>query len=154
MDPYVYSPLEPSEYRITNLDRCEVSEILAMEPSVALATWNLFWMSTPAVDALPQSGANWWRVYKPVDQALFTMATDVLEDEVLFRKLLMHPRAFTAWFEREDHSIYDTFDLLGRAWADTVLMRANAAAMRMAIGETIRGRRQNVIKVSFGGRAA
>lgn len=126
---FCYSPHLAGAYRITGFDACEVS--LVQSHPKAVAIWNLFWLSCPGLDALPNSGYSHWKVYKPTSGLLAAVIHDVQDDEALFRKLRMSPRAFMEWFERDEHDNYELYALLGPAWVSTVLMRAEAAAMRL-----------------------
>lgn len=103
--------------------------MLERAPSV----WNLFWLSSPAIDAVPGSGSQWHLAYRPVPDAAASITADVMLEDVLHSKLLLHPLRFAAWFSNEDHSIYDAYDILGEdRWVTTVLRRAEESARRMA----------------------
>jgi hypothetical protein len=129
---YNYSPRTIDDYCLPSLGgACEVGSIAKLKRHQAV--WNLFWLSVPKIDNVPGAGVQWVQVYRPIADAAAAITTDVLLDEVLYRKLMMHPTSFAAWFEREDHTIYDAYDVLGeRAWVDTVLQRASLSAQRMA----------------------
>lgn len=133
MTPYRYSPLPIEEYKIESIEgACEVGQIMGLEQ--ATAVWNLFWLSLPAVDALPVHGKklDWYRHYQPTQGACKAIVTDALADEALFRKLTMHPKTFVDFFHREDPWPYDCFEALGGdAWVQTVLVRARQAADRL-----------------------
>ncbi len=145
---YLYSPLPLSNYRLPNLPSCEAS-VIAREAR-SLQVWNLFWLSNPTIDLVPKYGADWWKHYHPVIGGLSAIITDVREDECLFRKLSMHPDAFSVWFEREDHTIYDAYDVLGgEAWVANVMSRADLAAARMAVENPPVEVKGNVIRVNF-----
>lgn len=129
-----YSPLPISEYLLTRLPACEVSSIMNLPDQESLAVWNLFWLSVPALDVLPDHGgkSDWYKHYMPVPGAIRTITADAIADEAMFRKLLMHPTRFINFFEREDHSIYSSYDALGgETWVHTVLARAAVAEARM-----------------------
>jgi hypothetical protein len=112
--------------------------------------WNLFWLSHPGIDTVPEAGNNWWKTYKPLVGSLSAVIADVVEDEVLYRKLMMHPYAFKAWFEHEDHSIYDCYDILGGpAWVLNVVQRAEAAGSRMTVEDPPVRVEGNVVHVRF-----
>ena len=153
--PYTYSEFATCDYRISTLDRCEIRMIEALGGDAAVATWNLFWLSSPGVDYLPGAGAGWWTSYTPNPAATQAIVRDAVEDEVLFRKLLMHPLRFQQWFEDEpDHSIYDSYDALGGDdWVKTVLRRAGEAIVRIDAGLPPK-RDSNVYPGQFGRRAA
>lgn len=121
------------DYRLMGSQSCEVREIQKLERS--LATWNFFWLSVPDIDKVPDTGENWWRHYKPAGAAFGAIVVDVIEDEVLYRKLLMHPAKFLDWFSRErDHTVYDSYDTFGeRSWVNTVITRAEQAAERLVV---------------------
>lgn len=131
-----YSPKEAVQYQITALPRCEVSSILSLQPPRSVAVWNLFWLSVPAIDTLLEHGSspNYYRHYMPVADAARSVTADALNDEVLYRKLLMTPDSFLNFFENEeDHSIYDCYETLGGDdWVETVITRARAARARQA----------------------
>lgn len=145
---YCYSPHPMERYLLHGVKDDEVSAIMQLDRSVAV--WNLFWLSVPGLDNLPGSGRRWHKVYKPVENALATIVTDVLEDEVLYRKLMMHPEQFYDWFEREDHTIFDCHEVLGGdIWVETVLTRAQAAIDRLIIQNPVVSFKDNVVKVNF-----
>jgi hypothetical protein len=116
----------------------EIKDIALAQRSRAI--WNLFWLSIPSLDKVPGSGNNWWRKYTPVEGALVAIKSDVIEDEVLYRKLCMHPSQFFEWFGRErDHSIYNSFATMGgKPWVNLVLNRAEEAAERLLGFNTMR----------------
>lgn len=145
---YVYSPFPPSSYRLVGMKMDEVTVIQDIDRSDAI--WNMFWMSVPQLDHIPQAGARWSKAYSPRPRALATIVTDVNDDEVLYRKLLMHPVAFAEWWEREDHTIYDAYGVCGEAdWVQTVLTRADAAARRLLAQQPRTKVNGNVIEVNF-----
>lgn len=134
MTNYRYSPLPIEDYRVTSIPDCEVSQIMALEHSQSQAVWNLFWLSLPAVDALPEHGGSpdWYRHYQPTTGSCRAIVADALADEALYRKLLMHPTAFIDFFHREDPWPYECFETLGGdLWVTTVLKRAGQAEARM-----------------------
>lgn len=146
--PLVYSPLPPEVYKAETVDYCEVRSILSLEQH-AIPVWNLFWLSTPGIDKMPGAGPAWFRHHQPDPKAAGAIVTDVLKDEVLLRKLSMHPSRFYEWFEREDHSIFDTYYVLGEdRWVDTVLERTARSISRLAEDGTVR--EGNVIYHRFG----
>lgn len=151
MPQYVYSPYPPASYKLEGIARDEVSVILDLEEHHQ-AVWNLFWLSTPTLDNLVKvRPPDWRQVYRPIVGALASIIRDVVEDEVLFRKLQMHPTAFLDWFEREDYSIYDSYNALGGDfWADTVMGRAELANERITLESPTVSFRNNVVKVDFG----
>lgn len=139
MQHFCYSPLPIQEYRLTSIDNCEVARIMELEPEQSAAVWNLFWLSLPAVDALPIYGKqdDWYRHYQPTQGCHKAIVTDALADEALFRKLLMHPKSFIDFFHREDPWPYECFQTLGgEAWVKLVLSRAELAAKRLQDEET------------------
>lgn len=155
MNNYCYSPLPPEEYKLISLPRCEVGEIIKLGGKESTAVWNLFWLSMPSLDPLPVYGktARWALHYAPTPGAVGAITADAIADEALFRKLLLHPTRFAQFFEREDHSIYDTYEVLGDEWVETVLSRAAAAASRMA-HEVPALARDNIYSIGGGKKAA
>lgn len=145
--PLVYSPLPAEMYKAPTVDYCEVRSILQIETHSA-AVWNLFWLSTPSIDRMPGAGTTWFRHHQPDPKAAAAITADVLFDEPLLRKLCMHPSSFYEWFERQDHSIFDTYYVLGEGWIDTVLTRAAQAISRIAADGSVR--EGNVIYHRFG----
>lgn len=123
-----YSPRPIEDYYISTLPTCEAR--IVREHERAPAIWNLFWMSTPTIDNVPGSGRDWWRSYSPQVGALAAVIIDVVGDEVLYRKLLMPPQDFMAWFERDDHTVYECHTLFGDPWHETVMSRADEAMRR------------------------
>jgi hypothetical protein len=129
---YCYSPRPMADYRIHALSECEVSVIAKQPRSLATSFWNLFWLSTPSIDGIPgNSNGQWWKIHTPIAGALAAVVTDIRGDEVLHRKLLMHPSRFLEWFERDDHSIYECYHVLGSSWPDTVIARGEEACLRL-----------------------
>jgi len=152
LKPYVYSPMPASAYVLHGLHTCEARSLMEQDPTGA--AWNLHWLTNPTVDQIPGSGASWWKHYKLIDGQATACLLDALGDEVLGRKLLMHPLSFAAWFEREDHSIYDLYTLLGPTWVDTVMIRAHDAARRLTAETPAITRAGNVYHLVFGKKAA
>ena len=154
MNEYVYSPLSIEAYFIPGLNgKCEAGSISTLDRGTAV--WNLFWMSTPGIDAIPEHGEKWFNYYRATERAASGITADVMLDETLYRKLCMHPQTFSAWFSREDHSIYDAYDLLGEQdWVDNVLQRAEAASRRLALQVPALQRHDNVYHAVFGGARA
>lgn len=149
--PYCYSPLDIADYRITSMPACEVSGMMKLPPDQATPVWNLAWLSLPSLDALPVHGKtpNWFKHYVPTAGASRAIIADAIADDVMFRKLVMHPSRFLAWFERENHGIYDCYEALGGdKWVMTVLERATLSAKRMAeeLPESVRN---NVYYAAF-----
>lgn len=106
------------------------------EEKFVLPLWNLFWLSMPTVDVLPEFGSTpqWNLHYQATEKALHCLILEVETDPVLALKLAMHPARFLEWFRREDHLIYDAayHELGGEKWVSTVIRRASEAAERMA----------------------
>ena len=151
---YNYSPKPIDAYRLHGVKGGgEAGAIADLER--AQAVWNIFWLSVPALDALPDSGPGWYKVYSPIKDAARCFVADVMFDEVLYRKLCMHPVMFASWFEREDQTIYDAYDILGeRAWVDRVLVRAHQSAHRMAMETPALTTRGTVIHALLGRNVA
>jgi len=149
-----YSPLPRHMYELQGAEDCDVRAIGRLERSTAI--WNLYWMSVPALDLIPGSGADWWKVYSPAADVAATLASDVMDDEVFFRKLTMHPQSFGAWFEREDLTIFDAYPLMGcENWRTIVMARAQEAMERMRLGGgSVLGKSRNVVYANFGRRFA
>lgn len=148
--PIVYSPRKVEDYLIRSVPSCEVNEILKLEQWPAV--WNLFWLSVPTVDTLPDSGINWWAHYQPAEGLLAAIIDDVLSEEPLYRRLMARPEKFLDFWCRTDISVYETYGVLGDAWAETVLTRGHEARDRLA-GKVL-GRQGNVVTAKFGRRAA
>ncbi len=130
-----YSPLPIDQYRITSLDRCEVSSIMALPGQQAAAAWNLMWLSLPSVDALPVYGSapRWYEHYAVTPGASRAIVNDAIGDEFLLHKLQFHPERFLAWFESEQHDIYDCYAALGGdQWVATVTARARISIKHKA----------------------
>lgn len=150
-----YAPLRRQMYELPDLPTCEVSEIGKLDFG-SVPVWNLFWLSVPTIDTVPGSGHDWWRHYSPINDAAKCITADVLGDEVLHRKLMMHPVAFIAWFQREDLSIYDTCDVFGEAnWRETVLHRASTVVDRLRMmADPVLSNSKNVVYANFGRKRA
>lgn len=148
MTNHCYSPLPSERYRLEGMPQDEITTL--REHGREDAIWNMFWLSVPSLDNIPGAGKNWTKVYTPVPGALGSIISDVSGDEPLYRKVLMHPYAFMSFFERQDHSIFDTYAQLGgQRWVDTVMERAELAGARLTLRNpavTVDG---NVLKVDF-----
>lgn len=157
MSKHRYSPLPIDAYDFIGAPRNEVDSIQRLastDPLRSLAVWNLFWCSEPRIDLIPALGARWYEKYTPVDGLLAAVIEDVIEDEALFRKLLMHPRALADWLEWEDGSIYTCEQLFGLSWKPGVVARANAAADRMLTEQrSVLFKDDNVVHLDFARRA-
>ena len=133
---YRYSPHDIADYTITTIADCEVRSIMRKPERFRLPLWNLFWLSTPAVDLLLEHGKSerWNRHYTFREKALPSLILEVETDPVLELKLGLHPARFLDWFRREDHDIYDSayHELEGEVWVETVKRRAAEAATRLA----------------------
>jgi hypothetical protein len=130
---HCYSPLQPASYSyLTGAAVCEVKQMLVQPHGAQI--WNLFWLSTPTIDLVPQADpGKWFEVYQPSARRTTAVVRDALDDEALLRKLAMHPTRFLEWFDSiDDHSIFDCYDALnGDDWVQTVIMRAAGAAARI-----------------------
>lgn len=121
-------------YRLVGVPNDEVHFIMTqVAKQYRDAVWNLLWLSVPDIDVLVGAGAEAPKLYVPHPSALAAVVSDVIEDEVLYRKVMMHPDAFLDWFEREsDYSIFDCYEPLGcTRWVETVTERADMAAKRI-----------------------
>ena len=129
---YIYSPLPIEAYFLPGLDdMCEAGTIAKLERSQSI--WNLFWLSKPALDLLPGCKGRWSDHYRSTMGDAAAVVSDVMLDEVLHRKLLMHPTRFVAWFETTDSAVYSAYDAMGElAWRSVVMDRARLAAQRIA----------------------
>ena len=136
-----YSPLPVEDYFVST--KCKPSIQVISELEIGDAIWNLLYLSNPDVDLIPENEAE-YVTNRALQDAI---VTDVYEDEVLYRKLLMPIGRFIAWFQREDHTIYDAYNVGGEHWVSTVLKRAAAVAERQA---PVVSKRDNVIQVKFG----
>lgn len=151
--PVIYSPRPAADYCIKTLPVCEVGEVLKLEQWPAI--WNLFWLSVPTLDTLPDAGNAWWRGYQPQEGLLAAIIADATEDEALYRKLMARPSKFIEFWERQDHGIFDTHEILGDAWVETVTRRAHEADARFfdpLERRGVTGRVGNVIAVQFPSR--
>lgn len=148
MNSICYSPLPIESYCLDAEGMASVRSVADL--SLAPAVWNLTWLSIPTLDNLPGAGKEWHKVYLAPVELQGAIVTDVYEDEVLYRKLCMSPVVFLDWWRREDHTIYDAYEVGGKDWVDTVTRRAELTVARMS---NILGIKDNVIAVKFG-RAA
>lgn len=127
---FLYSPLPIQRYHLIGLDVDEVSVV--MQSGIVCPLWNLFWLSNPGLDRIPENGDRWWRVYRPDGSLLSSLIRDSFNDSVLCHKLIEHPFAFSSWFETQTHRDYVTYETHGgRRWVDLVLNRADEAATRI-----------------------
>lgn len=147
MSPVIYSPRPIGDYVISSVPVCEVREVLQIGPAERAAVWNLFWLSTPALDTLPGAGGTWWKGYTPQEGLLAAIIGDAIEDAALHHKLMARPSKFIEFWQRQDHSIFDTYEILGDSWVQTVLERAQEAERRFV--DPVTERRGNVIRVAF-----
>ena len=129
-----YSPAPIDDYFVPTLDRCEARGITRLDEITAKAVWNLFWLSNPCIDSMPLLGQHWWKEYRPTRGLAAAVTADVMDDEALFRKLLLPPHRFVDFFEREDPTTYHTYEILGDAWQPMVVDRAKQAAARATQG--------------------
>lgn len=127
---HVYSPLPINDYRLIGL---EVDETLVIQKSQApLPLWNLFWLSNPTLDIVPNLKEKWWKAYKPNTHLLSGLIRDVYTNPTLCSKLIGHPVVFSTWFEYTPHRGYHAYDVAGgQRWVDQVLIRADVAARRI-----------------------
>jgi hypothetical protein len=123
----IYSPQDQSKYRLRAINPCEFSVIA--ESPFATATWNLYWMTNPTVDVLPSyTGKGLPPGFKVVADLTPTLMSDVISDTTLQRRLHLAPLQFLSWWNKVDHSVFDTYDLIGPSWPETVRQRAFSAA--------------------------
>jgi hypothetical protein len=148
-----YSPVAIDRYVITSMDKCEVRVV--MNSSLAASAWNLFWLSHPTLDVLPEHarGPTPFAHYESVRNGLSSVFRDIRRDEALARKVVMNPDAFMDWFSRQRHWEFDCYQSFGKGWAATVLRRANDAALRLSSTDRPVSIKDNVIRINFG-RAA
>lgn len=143
---YRYSPHPIESYLIQGLEgHCEAG-IISKLPNPG-AVWNLFWLSTPQIDNIPGSGSNWLNVYKPTVNGLAAITSDIIFDEVLNRKLLMHPVKFAAWVKVKDMTDYDSFAKYGVDWISSIVERCGESAFRIATENTQSTTPDNVISL-------
>lgn len=151
--PYVYSPRQMLAYRLPGVPLDEV-QVLA-ESEVREPAWNLFWLSNPDIDKVPDAGNRWHRVYTPQRDLLAHVIEDIYGDEALRRRLVLHPHAFADWFENQDYGAYLLFNCNGgSAWVQNVMDRARIAGDRLLVEGPVVQVADNVIRVNFGQRAA
>ncbi len=123
----IYSPFSQDRYRIKTIEKCEFA--VFAEQAFGNAIWNLYWMSNPTVDSLVEfDPASWFLHYDIVPDLGQAIQADVQGDVVLLRHLHLSPLKFLTWWNRQDHSIYDTYDVIGETWPATVQRRAFEAA--------------------------
>lgn len=119
----IYSPYSQDRCRIRSIEKCEFA-IYAEHP-FGKAIWNMFWLSNPSVDTLVEfDHETWFLNYDVIDGLGQAITGDVLGDVVLLRHLHLPPLQFLSWWNKQDHSIYDTFDVVGETWPSTVQARA------------------------------
>lgn len=116
------------------------------DPTLSQAIHNFMWLAVPEMDAMNKA-EDWVSAVNGMTREVADFVSDVVEDEVLFRKLLMHPKDFHTWWQDEDHSVYDFYDQHGMDVVNTISRRALEAAER--IGGYVVDRTDNVIKVNF-----
>lgn len=145
--PITYSPKPPNDYRVKTLPTCEVNEILKLDKSIGVGVWNFFWLVNPSIDTLPDSGKDWWKAYKPTQGLLTAVISDVMLDEVLYRRVVSQPHKFCDWWHRQDASIFDVDNVLPDGWSVTVLERAHEAKVRLS--SPIAHRDGNVITLNL-----
>lgn len=144
---YVYSPLPADAYLLQGTS-CDVGELLKHPAATAL--WNFYWLSAPDIDVVPSLGERWSRGYMPQLGRARAVMIDVLDDEVLYRKVTMHPDAFIDFFEHDDVSIYECYEKLGgEHWVETVLRRADEASLREVAKHPLVTVQGNLLSVDF-----
>lgn len=122
-----YSPLPMDAYRLEGVAHDELSAIVGAP--YEREAWNLFWLSTPAIDSVPGTGPEWFRFYAPTQGLLARLIRDIGNDEGLRTRLGGHPLAFAEWFE--DQPATDYLSSSDPLWAQTVVARAKAASDRI-----------------------
>lgn len=129
-----YSPLPIDAYVIPSFASSEAGFIrgLGAEPE-AKAIWNLFWLSNPTIDTLPGAKEP-WRNHTPTPGSLSAVVLDVRQREDLEQFLLAHPVCFINWFDRQGYKAYDNYRRFGYDWVETVILRAEDAALRLTPG--------------------
>lgn len=129
---YQYSPLEPGRYSCHGYEgRDDVSVITGLARGAAI--WNLFWLSNPNIDRVPELGRRWRKGYQHqvgLSEAVIADAINI-EHEPLIWKLTMHPDSFMDFFQRQDHTTFRLYHRGGQAWVDTVMARAEESAIRI-----------------------
>lgn len=142
-----YSPKPIEAYFIKGRKLCPVKGVADME-QCSDETWNLYWLSEPNLDALPEFKGNWVETHHISAHKATAVTTDVLEDYHLAQALSWSPSRFLDWFCREDPTIYDCYEAFGSGWVETVKRRAMEAAERL---EQVRPEpKSNVVRVNFG----
>lgn len=130
MKKIVYSPHAPDDYKAPVKDACVVSVIQLMEHYEAI--WNFLWLSVPQVDLLlDKRNENWVKGAAVLGRVANVLVRDVSADDELRDKLSLHPDKFLGWFQSEDPTIFDAYEVFGSQWAETVMRRADEAAHRL-----------------------
>lgn len=123
----IYSPHSQDSYRIRSIERCEFC--VFTDHPYSKAVWNMVWLSNPTVDSLVEfDPLTWFLHYEFIDGLGQSVIADVTGDVVLLRHLHLPPLQFLSWWNKQDHTIYDTYDVVGPDWPATVKARALAAA--------------------------
>lgn len=127
--PFLYAPRPPSDYWILALPTDEIRAIQSLDRWEGV--WNYLWLNAPCLDRRLDPSIRWWEGCA-VPEGLVTAAiSDVMLDEVLYRKVIAQPHKFAEWWCRTDCSGYDVANVLGPEWSIGVLERAHEANNRM-----------------------
>lgn len=142
----LYSPLPRDAYIPNGYDYGPVAATKLIDRGDTI--WNLMWLSYPMFDTIPGSGKDWFHGYIAHPALFGAIVSDVGIYDDLDTMLHEHPAKFAAWFAKEDHSAWATYEVGGSEWVATVLTRAGEAAVRLASNVSFEG---NVVHVKFGG---
>jgi len=109
------------------------------------------WLSLPSVDTLPGSTPKgYWRNYRSWSALVGSIIADAVQDETLKRMLTEPTAVFHSWFCAEpDFTIYDTWDVAGPHWVETVADRSNAAAVRALSLHPVVYAKDCVLRINF-----
>lgn len=145
-----YLPFEYEQYNPYPGRDTAFSSFLGDEHKVQLM--NFMWLSLENLDAIPELGSTVlvkdpsFRVHRDFYQSLYN---DVIEDDQLYRRLTTKPSAFLAWFKKQDHSAFYTYECHGDKWVSNVIAKCEEAIARLEPEYKPIQRVDNVVYVDF-----
>jgi hypothetical protein len=144
-----YSPQPIEAYFLPGTESCELRAISKMEYS--LEVWNLMWLSLPPVDTLLGSTAKgYWRNYQSWPAMVGAVVADASNDEALREALSRPPAQFQSWFiNQRDYTIFDTWDVAGPSWVETVVERADLSAMSRLSQKPFIFAKDSVLRIDY-----
>lgn len=127
----MYAPRTPDYYALPGTGQCIFRLMHKYQDTIA---WNLYWLSKPQTDLIPDDREHWQRYHQPYDGRETRAFYDALETTVLNRMTLgsilsQPPREAIRLLRRADLA-HCSFYLIagGEAWRETLIGRLFLAA--------------------------